>query len=65
MSMSKDEEQLLHQERVISLSNGDVLTLTFNDAFVDKVRKYCELEREEDVTDEHLKLFFAASLASI
>lgn len=65
MSMTKDEEQMLQQERIINLPDGSVLTLTFNDAFVEKVRRYCELDELDEVTDEHLKTFFAASLAAI
>ena len=65
MSMTNDEEQMLQQERIINLPDGSILTLTFNDAFVEKVRRYCELDELDEVTDEHLKTFFAASLAAI
>lgn len=65
MSMTKIEEQSLQQEKSILLANGSVLTLSFNDAFVAKVRKFCNISETDEVSDEHFKQFFAASLAGV
>lgn len=64
MSMSRDENAL-PQVRDIPLPDGSVLTLTFNEQFCEKVRRFFDLDRSDDLTDDHLKEFFAASLAAI
>lgn len=62
--MSRDEETL-KQIREISLPDGSVLTIQFNDLFCAKVRKFYELDETVELTDDHLKEFFAASLAGV
>ncbi len=62
--MSRDEETL-QQVREISLPDGSILTLTFNDLFCTKVRKFFQIDEAVELTDDHLKEFFAASLAGV
>ena len=61
----QDKLQQLTKNVEFELSDGSVFSLEYNDEFVAKVRKYCELQQHEDITENHLKSFFAAALAAI
>jgi hypothetical protein len=62
---NKEDEETLKQVREIMLPDGSIFTLSFNELFCEKVRKYFELDVGTELTDEHYKSFFAASLAGV
>ncbi len=43
--------------RLIPLSNGETLEITIHPGFLDVVRKQFDIAPEQEVTDEHIRMF--------
>ena len=53
----KNEMSHLYETRNVPTQNGD-MTVTLTSNFVEKIRKQLSLEQDEQVTNEHLKIYF-------
>ncbi len=51
-------QEQLENTRVVCLADGNELTISYNEKFYDKVRKYFQLDADVVPSDEHLKEFF-------
>jgi|LWDU01.1.fsa_nt_gi hypothetical protein len=50
------------EQRNIRLPNGKILEVEFKSGFLDKIRESFCLTSDENVTDEHIRMFFYGSL---
>lgn len=50
--------------REIKLANGEILTVEVRPGFYDKIRTQFMLSKEQDVSDEHIKMFIFGAVKS-
>jgi hypothetical protein len=54
----------MNNTRVVEISDGTILEVEYNDDFFCKVRKYFGLTDVDEVSDDHLKVFFCDTFKS-
>lgn len=48
----------------VRLSNGNVLSVDYEDAFIDKIRQAYNIAQDEPVSDDHIRMFIHAAMSS-